>query len=74
MPLRQYVIYDHPKDLPDYWVVRGWNIYDGVVQPDRAALLFNTAENARTWIQQECPGATLIASNDPDPHIYEVWM
>jgi hypothetical protein len=72
--LYNYAIYDHPTDHPDNWVVRRWEIGKGNVKPDMEAHLFFSIESARNYIQEACPGATLIDSTDPDPHIAEVWM
>lgn len=70
-----YAIYDHPKDYPDDWIIRRWDVVDGnpKPQPQGRAIVCESAEAARQRIQELRPGAILITIDDPDPAIYEVW-
>src|SRR5690606_2009018 len=47
--LTQYVIYDHPRDHPEYFVVRPWDIEAGEAVPRLAAGLFGELAKARAW-------------------------
>lgn len=71
----QWVIYDHPRDHPEYWVVRRWTLLPKRLCAERVAALFKELERARAWIHQERPGFSLIqpAGADPDSVVYEVW-
>lgn len=73
--MRQYAIYDHPKDFPNHWVVRGWEVIDGMLkpQPDAEPILCKSIEEARNHIRNLVPYALLITIDDPDPHLVEVW-
>jgi hypothetical protein len=72
---RQWVVYDHPADAPDYFMVRGWTIGPGWIRPDRQAAGFRELERARAWIQQEFPGAVMLSRHPSDePQILEVWL
>lgn len=31
--MKQYVLYDHPDDFPDHYIVREWNIEEGRIAP-----------------------------------------
>lgn len=72
--MRQFVVYDHPLDHPDFFIVREWRIGPGWIQPDARGYGFLELGKARAWIQQEFPGAVML-SRDPrdDPKILEVW-
>lgn len=69
--LTMWVIYDHPADYPDYFVVRKWNVTDGVVTPLRDVHLFDTAEHARDSLPY---GLVLSPVSESDPSILEVWL
>lgn len=72
--LRQMVIYDHPRDHPEFWVVRGWTVLPSGLVPDRQAACFRSLEKARAWIAQEYPGLVLLPRfEEDDPAIAEVW-
>ena len=68
--LRQYTIYDHPRDYPDGFVVREWEI-DASQMTSRRAWTAPTLETARELIPV---GLFRIprADND-DPVIVETW-
>ncbi len=69
--LVQYVIYEHPKDYPDGFVVRQWRIHEGEIQGAVVAQYAPTLEKARELVPE---GFVNIGrfSND-DPAICEVW-
>lgn len=66
--LRMYVIYDHPSDYPNCFVIRLWK--DG--QPTVGHMLTNTLEGARRLI----PKGLHCIPRDPtdDPVIVESWL
>lgn len=68
--LRQYTIYDHPKDFPDGFVVREWEITAGATTPGPAVTV-ETLEEARAVV----PGGLfrIDRAPDDDPVIVETW-
>lgn len=72
--LTQLVIYDHPRDHPDWFVVRAWDIdlSAGARAPRKAAGLFKQLEDARAFCAQF--GLLQVGSMpEDDPCIVEVW-
>lgn len=72
-PLSMVVIYDHPKDSPNGFVVRLWSSFRGIVAP--AKLLGSdlpSVEAARELVPR---GMVSIGRSDhDDPVIAEVWL
>lgn len=70
--LSMWVIYDHPKDHPDAFVVRRWYIEEEVTMPDKTCLLADSLQEARELIPA---GRYRIGrqAND-DPVIVESWI
>lgn len=72
--LELWVIYDHPDDYPDYFVVRPQSLSaSGVVTPWPVVATAETIEEARRHLPR---GLTCVQTrgDDPDPHIVEVWI
>ena len=69
-----YVIYDHPLDMPDYFVVRAqYAQRDGSVRADTKAYGFIELDKARAWCEQQ--GLVCLARHpDDEPHIVETWL
>jgi hypothetical protein len=71
--LRQYVVYNSPKDFPGKYVVREWTIVRGSDKPVACAdaRAFETLEEARRGI----PGGMVKIPRHPkdDVVIVEVW-
>lgn len=78
-----YVIYDHPKDFPNHWVVRRWTSYLPVSLGPGVTLLGKKAkpeplcfpacslEEARKVVPK---GAVQVPKEDhDDPCIAEIW-
>lgn len=72
--LTLYVVYDHPRDHPEMFVVRRQvTMRDGGVVPDGDALGFTTLEAARKHCLEL--GLTCLARHpDDDPVIVETWL
>lgn len=69
----QWVIYRHPPDHPEKWVIRPWRLVPRK-QPQlmRLVWVFDTLEEARCVIPA---GLALIPRNPlDDPAIYEIWI
>jgi hypothetical protein len=72
--LRMWVIYERPLDYPDWYVLRAWDIVEGVPVgvPEREAQLASTLAAARELLP---PGLYNIGRQEEDePQIVEVWV
>ncbi|RYX80903.1 hypothetical protein EON83_26535 [bacterium] len=67
-----YVIYDHPADYPNHYVVRQFYITKEGPHPAKAATLHDTLEAARATIPHGMKN--LGRQPDDDPILSEVWM
>ena len=69
-----YVIYDHPEDYPDAFVVRQWllNLATMAFEPGNVLGFAPTLDNSRTLVP---PGFCNIGRFAEDfPSIAEVWI
>jgi hypothetical protein len=71
-PLAMFVVYRHPKDYPDKFVVRRWDIFHGKAIPTQWV---RTAESLEQ-IREEIPPGLARILRDPtdDPSIVECWV
>lgn len=71
--LTQYVIYEHPLDYPEHFVVRRWEIGEGKILAAKEPLgIAPTLESARAMLPE---GLYRIARDKrDDPAIAEVWL
>lgn len=69
-----WVLYDHPQDHPDYFIVRRQCAHtDGSVTANQTAYGFKDAATARAWLAAK--GLTCLARHpDDDPVIMETWI
>lgn len=68
-----WVIYDHPKDEPDTYIARHWEIVDGRMLPTRETITCNTVDAIRGWLRDA--GLTRFSrSPGDDPVILECWL
>lgn len=67
-----WVIYDHPKDHPDAFVVRRWHIDQGITMPDKDCLLAESLPEARGLIPYG--RFRLPRQEKDDPVIVESWI
>lgn len=68
-----FVIYDHPNDAPDGFVVRIWTVVDTMVMPGKliAINLLDLAA-ARAYVPHGF--VSIGRMPDDDPKIVEVWI
>ena len=66
--LTMWTVYDHPRDYPDKWVLRAWDMPGGRRETVETA---DTLEEIRAKI----PPSLFRAPRNPgdDPAIYETW-
>ena len=73
--LEQWVVYEHPADYPDYFVIRRWLIRPGAMEETPEVWLRHSLADARRVIDRNAPGAyRLDRSPGDDPVIVEVWI
>lgn len=69
-----YVIYEHPKDYPDKFVVRRWAAVRGEREPlpekDPVGIV-DSLEAARALVPVGCVRSPVT---EPDPVVREVWI
>ncbi len=67
-----WVIYDHPEDFPDGYVLRPQYVVEGhkEVVPSRIGWYAADPDYLRTLLP---PGLSLCPIEDPNPKILEVW-
>ena len=71
--LEMMVVYRHPTDFPDKYVVRRWTCMSSGAKADPVPLIVcNTLEEARAAIPQWM--VHLERSAGDDPAILEVWL
>ena len=64
-----WVVYDHPKDLPHWYVARRWE----TEQPTEEKLLSNDLDHLRTRLRAR--GLVCLTRNPADdPCIVETWL
>lgn len=68
MSIFTFVIYDHPKDFPDYYVARGW--LDEI--PTNMVFIAKTLDEIRATIPLDM--ICIQRMEDDDPCIVEVWI
>ena len=70
--MSQWVVYDHPRDYPDVFVMRRWKILDGVVLATDEVKTAATLKEIRALVP---PGLYRLSRfEDDDPCIVEVWL
>ena len=70
--LYMWVIYDHPADHPDSYVVRRWRVSSNGPIPDQECRLATSLPEARRYIPNHL--AMLERSDGDDPSIVETWV
>jgi hypothetical protein len=73
--LHQWVIYDHPADFPEHFVVRHWTVTAGRAQVGPEVWLRPDLAEARDLVDQLSPGAVRLPREPTDdPVIVETWL
>ncbi len=70
--LSQWVIYAHPRDYPDKYVMRRWNIYGDAMVPSDEMALADTLVEIRKCVPWGL--FRLERFEDDDACIVEVWL
>lgn len=70
--LSQWVVYEHPRDYPDLYVVRRWEIGQRMLYATDDVAFANSLEDIRKAIP---PGLYCLPRfAEDDPCIVEVWL
>jgi len=72
LPVKQWVICDHPRDYPDQFVLRRWDIIGSIPVPTDEIFLAKTLPEIRAKIPRGF--YRLERFEDDDPCILEVWV
>jgi hypothetical protein len=70
--LTMYTIYFNPLDYPGRYVVRGFFIESGKVEPGELCVVADTLEQARAAVPPGC--AQIARDPDDEPQIVETWI
>jgi hypothetical protein len=71
--MSNWVVYDHPRDYPNYYVLRRWDILRGVGGvPTSEVYLAETLDDIRDFVPQGCTPLHREAADDAS--IVEVWI
>jgi hypothetical protein len=67
-----WTVYKHPDDYPDWWVLRGYDVIPGALQPHQVFFTAQTLEE----IRRKVPPASLRIGRQAGDHpaIYECWV
>ncbi len=72
LEMSQWVIYRYPRDYPDKFVARRWEVWAGHILATDEMALADTLEEIREKIP---PGLYCLGRfEDDDPCILEVWI
>jgi hypothetical protein len=71
--LTTWVIYDHPADFPEHFVVRPWTVAGGGRLEPGSARLCGTLEQARAALVN-LGLYRMDRQPDDDPTVVEVWL
>jgi hypothetical protein len=72
LTMSQWVIYDHPRDYPDQFVLRRWDITGSILVATDEMALAKTLPEIRAKIPRDLYCLERFA--DDDPCIVEVWL
>lgn len=70
--LQMWVIYQHPLDYPDSFVLRRWIITDAGAKPTMDVQVASSLVAIRSHVPMHC--YRIDRYTDDEPHIVEVWM
>lgn len=71
-PLSMWTVYDHPRDYPDVFVARRFEITRGLSGPTNDMFTADTLDELRRLLP---PGLfCLLREPDDDPKIVETWI
>jgi hypothetical protein len=71
--LTMWVVYDHPSDMPEYFVARLWHIAPGMPHPTMTSLASLDLETVRQHLRDKGLDPIPRVQGD-DPVILECWL
>ncbi len=75
--LEIWTVYDHPNDLPEWWVARRFRIAERMVEPEatpQVLLAKSLSELQATLIEHTQVSVRFPRSEGDDPKIVESWL
>lgn len=72
--LTLWTIYDHPRDFPRHYVVRGFDILPGGERARPIVCLYDSLTDARHDCHAHGASGFFSPSPDDDPVILETWI
>lgn len=72
--LSMWTVYDHPKDYPDKYVARRFDIADGKAAATDSIIIAADLKTLRDILAIEMHLGRLTRSSDDDPKIVETWL
>lgn len=72
--LSLFTVYDHPKDFPDHFVCRRFDIVDGDVKPTGDFIKRKTLAGIRKVMNNMNNLTPIPRSEEDDPNIIETWI
>jgi hypothetical protein len=73
--LAMWTVYDHPKDYPDKYVARRFDVLPtGEAWPSDSIMITDTLEHMREIMVTQLHLVCLTRNEDDDPKIVETWL
>lgn len=69
-----WTVYDRPRDYPDKFVARRFDIGKGTVQPSDSIIVAPDLETLRNMLEFEMHLTCLARSPEDEPQIVETWL
>lgn len=75
-PLSIWCVYEKPRDYPNNWIARRWEIYcDGKTLPTNDVIVSLSLEDVRGCLESEQYGLVrMVRHPNDDPKIVETWI
>lgn len=72
--LEMWTVYDHPRDLPEWFVARKFVVTPAGPQPTTDVMLFKTLQSVRDYFETHTGLVRLSRFEEDEPQIVEVWL
>jgi hypothetical protein len=73
-PLRMWVVYDHPRDFPDYFIAREWLVDGSGERATASTIQSKRLETIRETLCAQMGKVCIGRSSRDEPKIIEVWL
>lgn len=72
--ISMYVLYDHPKDCPDHYIARRWEIFGHRITATMVSITEDNLETLREDIRKKGFTTKIPRSESDDPVIIESYI